>query len=96
MCRVGQNRIYTPYLTVHLVISLSKKYRIYTVYIYIYILFWPTLFMCLIATRSKTRWMLIEGDNYPQPLTTNLYMLNWNTQQDKVDADLRETVTHNH
>ena len=34
MCRVSQNCIYTPYMTVYLVISLSKKpytHRIYTV-----------------------------------------------------------------
>jgi len=33
-CRVGQNRIYTPYMTVYLVISLPKipyKHRIYMV-----------------------------------------------------------------
>jgi len=35
--RVGQNRMYTPYMTVYFVISL-QKYRIYTVYIW----FWPT------------------------------------------------------
>jgi len=34
--RVGQNRVYTPYMTVYLVISLPK-YSINTVYIYIYI-----------------------------------------------------------
>jgi len=38
--RVGQNRIYTPYMTVCMVISLPK-YRIHTVYIW----FWPTLQM---------------------------------------------------
>ena len=41
--RVGQNRIYTPYMTVHLVISVPK-YRIYTVYIW----FWPTLLLTLL------------------------------------------------
>ena len=40
MYRVGQNRIYTPYMTVYLVISLPK-YCIYTVYKW----FWPTLHM---------------------------------------------------
>ena len=35
--RVGQNRIYTPYMTVYLVPC--QNYRIYTVYIW----FWPTL-----------------------------------------------------
>ena len=38
LCRVGQNRIYTPYMTVYLVVSLPK-YRIHTVYIR----FWPNL-----------------------------------------------------
>jgi len=36
--RVGHNRIYTPYMTVYLVISCQKN-RIHTVYIW----FWPTL-----------------------------------------------------
>ena len=34
MCRVGQNRIYTPYMTVYLVIFLPKKpytHRVYMV-----------------------------------------------------------------
>ena len=33
MCRVGQNRIYTPYMTVYLVIPCQKD-RMCTVYIY--------------------------------------------------------------
>jgi len=33
LSRVGQNRIYTPYMTVYLVISLQKM-RVYTVYMY--------------------------------------------------------------
>jgi hypothetical protein len=36
--RVGQNRIFTPYMTVYLVFP-CKKYRIYTVHIW----FWPPL-----------------------------------------------------
>ena len=36
VCRVGQNRIYTPYMTVHLVISLPKLPYIHRIYIYIY------------------------------------------------------------
>ena len=43
MFRVGQNRIYTPYVTVYLVISLPKI-RIYIVYIW----FWQTLYMLYI------------------------------------------------
>jgi len=31
MCRVGQNRIHTPYMTVYLVISLPYTHRIYLV-----------------------------------------------------------------
>jgi len=45
MTRVGQNRIYTPYMTVYLAIFLPKIpfiQRIY-IYIYIYIWCWPTL-----------------------------------------------------
>ena len=41
MCRVGQNRIYTPYMTVYLVISLPKILYIHR----IYTRFWPTLQM---------------------------------------------------
>ena len=36
--RVGQNRIYAPYMTVYLVISLPK-----IAYTAVYIWFWPTL-----------------------------------------------------
>jgi hypothetical protein len=32
MCRVGQNRIYTPYMTVCLVISLPKVLYIHRIY----------------------------------------------------------------
>ena len=42
LCRVGQNRVYTPYITVCLMKSLQKN-RIYTVYIW----FWPTQLFCL-------------------------------------------------
>jgi hypothetical protein len=48
-CRVGQNRIYTPYMTVNLVISLSKIPCIHGVWFIhlftytVYIWFWPTL-----------------------------------------------------
>jgi hypothetical protein len=37
--RVGQSRVYTPHMTVHLVISMPKIPYIYTVYV----MFWPTL-----------------------------------------------------
>ena len=39
--RVGQNRIYTPYMAVYLVISLSKRTRVYIYCAYKW--FWPTL-----------------------------------------------------
>ena len=45
-CRVGQNRIYTLYMTVYLVTSLPKIPYIHHIYIYIYIWFWPTLLSC--------------------------------------------------
>ena len=44
MIRVGQNRIYTPYMAAYLVISLPEIH-IYTVCIW----FWPTLFEVLPA-----------------------------------------------
>jgi len=37
VCRVGQNRIYTPYMTVYLVDSLQKIPYMHRIYIYIYI-----------------------------------------------------------
>ena len=42
MCRIGQNRTHTPYMTVCLMMCLPK-YRIYIVYMW----FWPTLHTCL-------------------------------------------------
>ena len=45
-CRVGQNRIYTPYMTVYLVISLPMIPYIHRIYIW----FWPTLLTCNQAT----------------------------------------------
>jgi hypothetical protein len=42
MCRVGQNCIYTPYMTVCLVISLSKIPYIHRIYVWL----WPTLHVC--------------------------------------------------
>ena len=49
--RVGQNHIYTPYMTVYLVVFLPK-YRIYTVYIYgsgqLYVLQW-----------TRTSWVMV-------------------------------------
>jgi hypothetical protein len=37
VCRVGQDRIYTPYMTVFFMISLPKEPYINRIYIYIYI-----------------------------------------------------------
>jgi hypothetical protein len=53
VCRVGQNRMYIPYITVFLMISLPK-YRIYTVHIW----FWPTLGVCTAfwAGKSQNIW----------------------------------------
>ena len=48
--RVGQNRIYMPYMTVYLVIS-CPKYRIYTVYIW----FWPTLLLTLLLVTCPSQ-----------------------------------------
>jgi hypothetical protein len=41
MHRDGQNRIYTPYMTVYLVISLPGEPYIHRIYLW----FWPTLHM---------------------------------------------------
>jgi hypothetical protein len=61
--RVGQNRIYTPYMTVYLMISLPKILYIYTVYdrIYgdfpakntLYVWFWPTLMYACICVYQE-------------------------------------------
>jgi hypothetical protein len=59
--RVGQNRIYLPYMTVYLVISL-QKYRIYTVYIWfwanpMHFLFgWPLWVVSLLSCCKKVCW----------------------------------------
>jgi len=50
-CRVGQNRIYTPYITVCMVISLPE-YRMYTVYTHKYMVLVPNYALracCLMA-----------------------------------------------
>ena len=51
--KVGQNRIYTPYMTVCLMKSLQKMPYIHHVYIW----FWPTLiiFMCRLLGATITR-----------------------------------------
>jgi hypothetical protein len=46
ICRVGQNRIYTPYMTVNLVISLPKIPYTHRIYIW----FWPNLRIWLTHT----------------------------------------------
>jgi len=48
--RFGQNRMYTPYLTVCLVISLSKIPFIHRIYIW----FWPTLKVLKVPTFTAT------------------------------------------
>jgi hypothetical protein len=50
MCKVGQNRICTPYMTVCKVISLLKS-----PYIRMYVWFWPTLLMCPFFLISSTQ-----------------------------------------
>ena len=47
--RVGQNRIYTPYMTVYLVISLPKIPNIHRIYIG----FWPTLLIDLVSNAGS-------------------------------------------
>jgi hypothetical protein len=48
MCRVGQNRIYTLYMTVCMVNGdFPAKNTVYTLYIPINVWFWPTLNMCM-------------------------------------------------
>ena len=42
-CRVSQNRIYTPYMTVYLVISLPKIPYMHRIYMYL----WPFLEVCV-------------------------------------------------
>ena len=49
--RVGQNRIYTPYMTVYLVIP-CQKHRMYTVYKW----FWPTLCIHICIWPSSSRY----------------------------------------
>jgi hypothetical protein len=61
--RVGQNGIYTPYMTIYLVISLPKKTYIYRVYMW----FWPTLHTPLHFTGSPTSPHSPPGPN-PLPL----------------------------
>jgi len=57
MCRIGQNRIYTPYMAVYLVIS-CQEYRVYALYIY----FWPTLMIhvCYNIMLSREGWQLTQ------------------------------------
>jgi len=56
ICRVGQNRISAPYMTVCMVISLLK-YRAYTVYTYKYmVLANPRYIRCCADWVSKLRW----------------------------------------
>jgi len=52
MLRVGQNRIYTPYMTIHLVKSLPIIPYIHRIYIW----FWPTLDMLHVCT-SDCLWL---------------------------------------
>ena len=72
MCRVGQNRIYTPYLTVYLVISLPKIPYIHRIYIW----FWPTLYVphrCLMSYRAIA--CLMKVTTYISMYTNSLHLL---------------------
>jgi len=78
MTRVGQNRVYTPYMTVYLVVFLPK-YRVYTVYIW----FWPTLRMTYytLTYSNQQGWVIRTFETSH----TNLYAINttyaYNTQK---------------
>jgi hypothetical protein len=58
--RVGQNLIYTPYMTAYMVMSLPKIPYVNCIYIFIYIWFWPTLMIRLcvagIAGNIRSIW----------------------------------------
>ena len=61
--RVGQNRIYTPYMTVYLVISLLKILYMHRIYIW----FWPTLEISSL-TCWKTQQQLWSQLTFPHHL----------------------------
>jgi hypothetical protein len=63
MCRVGQNRTCTPYMTVYLVISLPKIPYIHRIYIW----FWPTLAMCCRDVMGK----ICVGRGLDEKMCTN-------------------------
>ena len=52
MCRVGQNRVYTPYMTVCMMISLPKIPYIHRKYLKMYVSGQP--YACLPASRART------------------------------------------
>ena len=65
MCRVGQNRIYTPYLTVYMVNSLPKipythRMYIYTVCIYIYIYIYIYMYGLANSTCKERQAFLVQ------------------------------------
>jgi hypothetical protein len=71
--RVGQNRIYTPYMTVYLIVSLPKKtyvHRIYTV------LANPLYIPCIYCTcgRGNTKYSVIYGVCIRFWPTLNIYV----------------------
>jgi len=55
--RVGQNRIYTPYMTIRLVISLPKIPYIHRIYVW----FWPTLRIIASMNSSWTQTRSVYG-----------------------------------
>jgi len=70
MCRVGQNRIYSPHVTVYLVISLPKIPCIYTVYIW----FWPTLFMWAVNYTARMIFLILISQPNGTPLPVSCWL----------------------
>jgi hypothetical protein len=73
LCRVGQNHIYTPYLTVHLVICLPKKPYTHRIYM---VMANPTVVLLNSrdpSTSSKTTWVF-ESVPLLEPLQTQSFL----------------------
>jgi len=69
MFKVGQNRIYTPYMTVNLVISLPKIPYINRIH-----WFWPTLLMFAPIFGMANSYILVLANSYILVLA-NSYIL---------------------
>jgi len=59
MCRVGQIRVYTPYMTVYLAISLPKKPYIHRIYM---VLVNPSHVLCFCHQRSPCASLVRQTD----------------------------------